>query len=56
MTKKTYKKIDSRGHEETWEWDETPEMTKAVARLHETIRQNKIKELNLKSPKYKSEK
>tara|TARA_Y100000356_G_C11249810_1_gene286360 strand:+ start:1056 stop:1208 length:153 start_codon:yes stop_codon:yes gene_type:complete len=33
--------IDSKGN--TWEWDETPEVTKAVERLHETIRQNKRK-------------
>ena len=37
--KKTFKKIDKKGHEEIWEWDETPEVTKAVARLHETIRE-----------------
>lgn len=24
--KKTYKRIDSKGHEEIWEWDETPEL------------------------------
>ena len=38
MTKRTHKKTDSKGREEIWEWDETPEMTAAVARLHETIR------------------
>jgi len=38
MSKKEFKKTDSKGREETWEWEETPEMTKAVARLHETIR------------------
>jgi hypothetical protein len=26
MTKKSFKKIDSKGHEEIWEWDETPEL------------------------------
>ena len=36
--KKEYKKSDKKGREETWEWEETPEMTAAVARLHETIR------------------
>tara|TARA_B100000035_G_scaffold256028_1_gene225796 strand:- start:107 stop:259 length:153 start_codon:yes stop_codon:yes gene_type:complete len=36
--KKEYKKTDKKGREETWEWEETPEMTAAVARLHETIR------------------
>ena len=24
--KKTFKRIDSKGHEEIWEWDETPEL------------------------------
>ena len=24
--KKTFKKIDKKGHEEIWEWDETPEL------------------------------
>jgi hypothetical protein len=37
MSKK-FKKTDSKGREELWEWEETPEVTKAVARLHETIR------------------
>ena len=36
--KKEYKKSDKKGREETWEWEETPEMTAAVARLHDTIR------------------
>lgn len=26
MALKTFKKIDSRGHEEIWEWEETPEL------------------------------
>jgi len=26
MTKKSFKRIDSKGHEEIWEWDETPEL------------------------------
>ena len=26
MTKKNFKRIDSKGHEELWEWDETPEL------------------------------
>ena len=38
MSKK-FKKTDSKGREELWEWEETPEVTKAVARLHETIRE-----------------
>ena len=34
MTKKTFKKIDKKGHEETWEWDETPEVVAALKQLH----------------------
>ena len=26
MTKRSVKKIDRHGHEETWEWEETPEL------------------------------
>tara|TARA_B100000035_G_scaffold70219_1_gene57606 strand:+ start:18144 stop:18284 length:141 start_codon:yes stop_codon:yes gene_type:complete len=40
MTKKSSKKTDSKGREETWEWEETPEMRKAIERLHETMRKN----------------
>lgn len=36
MTKKVKK--DSKGREEEWSWEETPEVTEAVARLHNTIR------------------
>tara|TARA_B100000530_G_scaffold173630_1_gene109630 strand:+ start:260 stop:391 length:132 start_codon:yes stop_codon:yes gene_type:complete len=38
MTKKEFKKIDSKGREETWEWDETPEVTEALKRLHQDMR------------------
>ena len=47
MTKKEFKKTDSKGREEIWEWDETEEMRKAVERLHETIR-----ELEKNAPDY----
>ncbi len=47
MTKKEFKKTDSKGREEIWEWDETEEMRKAVERLHQTIR-----ELEAKAPDY----
>ena len=40
MVKKTNKKTDKKGREEIWEREETPEVTAAVARLHETIRRN----------------
>ena len=39
MTKKEFKKIDSKGREETWEWEETPEATEALKRLHQNMRE-----------------
>ena len=52
MTKREFRKTDKKGREETWEWEETEEMPKAVERLHQTIRENKISELELKAPDY----
>ncbi len=43
MSKKSKK--NSKG--DTWEWEETPEMSEAVKRLHKTIR-----ELEKKAPDY----
>ena len=40
MTKKSFIKTDKKGREETWEWEETPEVRKALERLHDTIREN----------------
>ncbi len=40
MTKKSLTKTDSKGREETWEWEETPEVIAALKKLHETIRRN----------------
>ena len=34
MTTKTFKKIDKKGREETWEWEETPEVKRALEVLH----------------------
>ena len=48
MTKKQF--VNSKG--ETWEYEETEEMRKAVERLHQTIRENKLRELELKAPDY----
>ena len=48
MSKKSKK--NSKG--DTWEWEETPEMREAVERLHQTIRENKLRELELKAPDY----
>jgi hypothetical protein len=36
--KKQFKKTDSKGREEIWEWEDTPEMREAVERLHDDIR------------------
>ena len=30
--KKTFKKIGKKGHEEIWEWDETPELKEFIKR------------------------
>ena len=38
MTKKEFKKIDKKGREETWGWDETPEVKAALEQLHQDIR------------------
>ena len=46
MSKK-FKKTDSKGREELWEWEETPEATKAIKKLQKTIA-----ELELKAPDY----
>ena len=40
MATRTYTKTDSKGREETWEWEETPEVIAALKKLHETIRRN----------------
>ena len=37
MGKKTVTKKDSKGREEEWSWEETPETTKALKKLHETM-------------------
>ena len=39
MTKKQLKKIDKKGREETWEWEETDEVRKALDRLHQSMRE-----------------
>ena len=38
MTTKHFKKTDKKGREETWEWEETPEVTEALKRLHQDMR------------------
>ena len=36
MTKKEFKKTDSKGREETWEWEETPEVLSALEQLRKS--------------------
>ena len=43
MATRTFKKTDKKGREEEWSWEETPEVLAAVAVLHNTIQQNKLK-------------
>ena len=33
MTRKTWTKIDKKGHEEEWSWEETPEVLAALKEL-----------------------
>jgi hypothetical protein len=37
MSEKKSKKKDSKGREEEWTWEETPEAKAAIAKLHNTI-------------------
>ncbi len=36
MTKKSLKRTDKKGREETWEWEETPELLTALEQLHKS--------------------
>ena len=36
MTKKTLKRTDKKGREETWEWEETPELLAALEQLRKS--------------------
>ena len=47
MATRKFERIDSKGHAEIWEWEETPEVVAAVAKLHKTVSQ-----LELKAPDY----
>jgi hypothetical protein len=48
MATRTYKKTDSKGREEEWSWEETPEVVAAVKQLHATIAANKLRMEQLK--------
>ena len=41
MSKKTFTK-DKKGREESWEWEETPEVVEALKKLHEGIKDREI--------------
>jgi len=45
--KKSWTKIDKKGREETWEWEETPELRafieqQATKKLHEDMKDNAL--------------
>ena len=47
IVKKSWTKKDKKGREETWEWEETPELrayikAQATKRLHEDIKENAL--------------
>ena len=49
--KKSWTKIDKKGREETWEWEETPELrayikSQATKRLHEDIKRGEVSQFN----------
>ena len=48
MATRKFTKTDSKGREETWEWEETPEVVAAVKQLHATIAANKVRMEELK--------
>lgn len=48
MATRTFTKTDSKGREEEWSWEETPEVVAAVKQLHATIAANKVRMEELK--------
>ncbi len=38
MTKREFKAKDKKGRESQWEWEETPEVTAALERLHKDMK------------------
>ena len=38
MTKRTFENIEKKGRKSEWEWEETPEVTKALETLRATER------------------
>jgi hypothetical protein len=48
MTKKKFN--NSKG--DTWEWEESPEVSESIAKLQKITRQREISELESKAPDY----
>ena len=46
MTKKELKTTDKKGRETTWEWEETPEVSAALERLHRDMKSRLEEEKN----------
>ena len=46
MSKKEFKTTDKKGRETTWEWEETPEATAALERLHRDMKSRLEEENN----------
>ena len=40
---RTYKKIDKKGREEEWSWEETPEFKTALKNYHDLVTANRFK-------------
>ena len=46
MTKKEFKTTDKKGRETTWEWEETPQVSAALERLHRDMKSRLEEEKN----------
>ena len=46
MSKKEFKTTDKKGRETTWEWEETPEVSAALERLHRDTKSRLEEEKN----------
>ena len=44
MTTKSFTKKDKKGREETWEWEETPQLVEALKQLHRPLESRKVTE------------
>ena len=46
MTKREFKAKDKKGRESEWEWEDTPEVTEALERLHRDMKSRLEEEKN----------